>query len=294
VAENEIAELESWIGNERVDEDVLTLAPARGMSALLDLPPEALGPASPLPLGWHWLYFKPATRRSALGPDGHERRGNFLPPVPLAHRMWAGGRLRFPGTLRLGETVQRRSTIATVRSKEGRSGPLVFVTVRHEISNEAGVAIEEEQDLVYRGGSGGGGGPPQPPPEAAEWSESFLADSVTLFRFSALTFNSHRIHYDHRYVTEVEGYPDLVVHGPLIALLLLEAGSRRLGGSVGGSPDGSSGGSPDSLSYRAVSPLFCGEEFTIAGRANPDGQTEVWAAHPERGVAMRATLGSAP
>ncbi|MCH7891643.1 MAG: MaoC family dehydratase N-terminal domain-containing protein [Gemmatimonadetes bacterium] len=264
------------------------------MSAVLDRPPEALGPGSPLPLAWHWLYFKPATRRSALGPDGHERRGDFLPPVPLPRRMWAGGRLRFLGTLRLGEAVQRRSTIATVRSKEGRSGPLVFVTVRHEIANEAGVAIEEDQDLVYRDGSGAGGGPPKPPPEAAEWSESFMADAVTLFRFSALTFNSHRIHYDHRYVTEVEGYPDLVVHGPLIALLLLDAGSRRLEGSTGGSLAGSTGGSPDSFSYRAVSPLFCGEEFTIAGRANPEGQTEVWAAHPERGLAMRATLGSPP
>ncbi len=290
MAENEIAELESWIGNERVDEDVLTLAPARGMSAVLDRPPEALGPGSPLPLAWHWLYFKPATRRSSLGPDGHERRGDFLPPILLPRRMWAGGRLRFLGTLRLGEPVHRRSTIATVRSKEGRSGPLVFVTVRHEIANEAGVAIEEEQDLVYRDGSGAWGGPPKPPPEAAEWSESFLADAVTLFRFSALTFNSHRIHYDHRYVTEVEGYPDLVVHGPLIALLLLDAGSRRLSGSTGGSTRGSMGGLPDPFSYRAVSPLFCGEEFRIAGRANPDGQTEVWAAHPERGLAMRATL----
>ncbi len=290
MAEIEIAELESWIGNERMDEDVLTLAPARGMSALLDRPPEALGPGSPLPLAWHWLYFKPTTRRSTLGPDGHERRGDFLPPIPLPRRMWAGGRLRFLRTLRLGEPVQRTSTIATVRSKEGRSGPLVFVTVRHEITNEAGVAIEEDQDLVYRDGSGAGGGPPKPPPEAAEWSESFLADAVTLFRFSALTLKSHGIHYYHRYVTEVEGYPDLVVHGPLIALLLLDAGSRLLGSSTGDSM----GGSPDSFSYRAVSPLFCGEEFTIAGRANPEDQTEVWAAHPERGLAMRATLGPPP
>ena len=280
--ENEIAEFESWIGKERVDEDVLTVAPARGMSALLDRTPETLGPASPLPLAWHWLYFKPATRRSTLGPDGHERRGDFLPPIPLPRRMWAGGRLRFPGTLRLGEAVQRRSTIASVRSKEGRSGPLVFVTVRHEIENQGGVAIEEEQDLVYRDVSGAGGGSTKPPPEPAEWSESFVADSVTLFRFSALTFNSHRIHYDHRYVTEVEGYPDLVVHGPLIALLLLDAGSRRLGGS------------PGSFSYRAVSPLFTGEEFTIAGRVTEEDETEVWAAHPERGLAMRATMGSGP
>ena len=280
--ENEITKLESWIGKERVDEDVLTVSPARGMSALLDRAPEALGPESPLPLAWHWLYFKPAARRSTLGPDGHERRGDFLPPIPLPRRMWAGGRLRFPGTLRLGEAVQRKSTIASVRSKEGRSGPLVFVTVRHEIENTGGVAIEEEQDLVYRDVSGPGSGSTQPPPEPPEWSESFMADSVTLFRFSALTFNGHRIHYDHRYVTEVEGYPDLVVHGPLIALLLLDAGSRRMGLS------------PGSFSYRAVSPLFSGEEFTIAGRISAEDEMEVWAAHPERGLAMRATMVSGP
>ena len=273
-----MAELESWIGNERVDEDVLTLAPAQGMSAMLDRPAEALGPASPLPPAWHWLYFKPLVRQSALGPDGHEKRGDFLPAIPLPRRMWAGGRLRFLGTLRLGEAVRRRSTIASVRSKEGRSGPLVFVTVRHEIENEGGVTIEEEQDLVYRDGSGAGNSPTKPPPDDAGWSESFVADAVTLFRFSALTFNSHRIHYDHRYATEVEGYPDLVVHGPLIALLLLDAGSRGLDGS------------PESFSYRAVSPLFSGEEFTIAGRSIEADETEVWAAHPERGLAMRATL----
>ncbi len=277
--EIDIAELESWVGNERMDEDVLTMAPARGMCALLDWPAEALGPDSPLPLAWHWLYFKPAARRSTLGPDGHEKRGDFLPPIPLPRRMWAGGRLRFPGTLRLGERVQRRSTIASIRSKEGRSGSLIFVRVRHEITNERGVAIEEDQDLVYRDASGAGGGSSKPPPEPAEWSESFVADAVTLFRFSALTFNSHRIHYDHPYVTGVEGYPDLVVHGPLIALLLLDAGARRADGP------------PDTFSYRAVSPLFSGEKFTIAGRASAEDETEVWAAHPERGLAMRATLG---
>ena len=211
--------------------------------------------------------------------------------------MWAGGRLLFLGTPRLGESVRRRSTIASVRSKEGRSGPLVFVTVHHEIANESGVVIEEEQDLVYRGAAADEGGstgaslrragttdlPPErsgpttPAPEPAEWSETFVADSVTLFRFSALTANSHRIHYDHRYVTEVEGYPDLVVHGPLIALLLLDAGSRWLGG-------------PTDFSYRAVGPLFCGEEFVIAGRTTGTHEVELWAAHPERGLAMRATM----
>ena len=297
----DVAALESWIGKERTDDDVLTVAPARAMSALMDRPPEAVGSASPLPPAWHWLYFNPIVRRSALGADGHERRGSFLPPVPLPRRMWAGGRLRFLGTPRLGESVRRRSTIASVRSKEGRSGPLVFVTVHHEIANEAAVVIEEEQDLVYRGAAadaaGAAGvstgqettteptpersGPTTPASEPAEWSETFTADAVTLFRFSALTANSHRIHYDHRYVTEVEGYPDLVVHGPLIALLLLDAGSRWLG-------------RPTDVSYRAVGPLFCGEEFAIEGRATGTHQMEVWATHPERGLAMQATIASGP
>lgn len=278
--ETELAKLKSWIGNERLDEDVLTISPARGMSAVLDRPPEALGPASPLPPAWHWLYFTPLTRRSALGEDGHERRGSFLPPIQLPRRMWAGGRLRFLGTLSLGEAVQRKSTIVSARSKEGRSGPLVFVTVQHEIANEQGVVIEEEQDLVYRNVSPASGVTTELPPETVEWSETFVTDPVTLFRFSALTFNSHRIHYDHRYVTEIEGYPDLVVHGPLIALLLLDAGSRWLDGS------------PYSFSYRAISPLFSREEFTISGRSTKEDEIEVWAAHPKRGLAMRATLRS--
>ena len=280
--ETEIAKLESWIGNEHLDEDVLTLSPARGMSAVLDRPTEALYPTCPLPHAWHWLYFKPIIRRSALGVDGHEKRGSFLPPIQLPFRMWAGGRLRFLGTLSLGDAVQRRSTIASVRSRKGRSGPLVFVTVRHEIANEKGVAIEEEQDLVYRDISQSSGVQTNPPPEPVEWSETFMADPVTLFRFSALTFNSHRIHYDHPYATETEGYPDLVVHGPLIALLLLDAGSRWLDRS------------PHSFSYRAISPLFSGEEFTISGRTTAKDEAEVWAAHPKRGLAMRATLRLSP
>ena len=262
---HEISHLQRWTGWERVDDDVLTAASVRKMSALLDRPPgKAPGPSASLSPGWHWLYFNPAPRRSELGPDGHAMRGSFLPPVPLPRRMWAGGQLRFLGGLKLGEVVRRRSTIVSIDHKKGRSGPLVFVGVRHQISGEGGqLAIEEEQDLVYRDGSGPAQNPVGPsvgarpaklPPGPAQWSESFSADAVTLFRFSALTFNSHRIHYDVRYATEVEGYRDLVVHGPLTALLLLDAGSRWMGAP------------PRSFSCRATGPLFCGEEFTIAGR----------------------------
>ena len=272
-----MTELASWVARERVEEDVLTLFPARGMAALLDRPSEPFSEGARLPAGWHWLYFRPLPRRSELGPDGHERRGAFLPPVPLPRRMWAGGRLELPGELRLGERVTRRSTVESVREKEGRSGRLAFVTVRHRVEGPRGLAVDEEQHLVYRDGSGGGR--PWGTERAsadADWSETFLADPVTLFRFSALTFNGHRIHYDHPYATAHEGYPALVVHAPLTALLLLDAVCRH------------GGGTPRSFSYRASSPLFAGEEIRLEGRRAGDGSDVVaWAAAPDGAVAMR-------
>ncbi len=275
--------LESWIGRERSEEDVLTLAPSRALSATLDRSAGSLGFGATLPPGWHWIYFTPHARRSHLGRDGHEKRGDFLPPVALPRRMWAGGRLHFSGPLHIGESVRRVSTIESVAEKRGRSGPLVFVTVGHRISGAAGLAVEEQQHLVYRSG----GGPasratPLAPPGTPAWSELFTADVVTLFRFSALTFNGHRIHYDHRYATGVEGYPNLVVHGPLTALLLLDAAGRWTGRAV------------RSFTYRAVGALYADEEFTIAGRETETGVLELWATHPKRGVAMSATAETAP
>lgn len=277
-------EMKEWLGRSRVDRDLLTITPPRGMLALLDRDPRGLDEGSRLPPGWHWLFFRPLVRRSELGPDGHPKRGGFLPPVSLPRRMWAGGRLRFSGPLRLGQRVERRSEIVSIDEKEGRSGRLVFVTVRQELDGGNGTAVVEEQDLVYRepaAPDGGFGGPP--PPGEASWSEEFSADAVTLFRFSALTFNAHRIHYDRPYATGVEDYPDLVVHGPLVALLLLDAGARRVGGT------------PTSFSYRAVSPLFRGESFELAGRGAGGGDGPgLWAAHPERGVAMTAEIETEP
>lgn len=272
-------DLREWVGEERVREDRITPAPVRGMAALLDRDPDRWAPGHVLPAGWHWLYCNPAVPRSELEPDGHEERGRFLPPVPLPRRMWAGGRLRFERPLTIGQRVRRRSVIESIEEKEGRSGRLVFVTVKHRIDAEGAVAVKEEQDLVYREASG-----PDPRtfrgperPGAAEWSEAWSADVVTLFRFSALTFNGHRIHYDRPYATETEGYPGLVVHGPLLALLLLDAGARW------------SGRTPRSFAYRATSPVFRGEEIRIEGRSSgASGPLELWAAHPERGVAMRA------
>jgi 3-methylfumaryl-CoA hydratase len=273
-------DLQAWVGRERVEADVLGLFPARAMAALLDRDPDAFAEGDALPPGWHWLYLNPATPRSLLGPDGHARRGGFLPPVPLPRRMWAGGRLRFPRPLVVGERVERRSRILSVEEKRGSTGRLVRVTVAHEIRGAGGVAVEEEQDLIYREAPGPGEPPRSTPlPEEVAWRETFLPDAVALFRFSALTFNGHRIHYDHPYATRVEGYPGLVVHGPLTALLLLDAATRHAGRRS------------TAFSYRAVGPLFGEQPITLAGRPAGDADAaEAWAAGPGGGIAMRAEV----
>src|SRR5688500_18531002 len=197
-------DLKQWIGRSETLHDVATPTPFAALSATLDRGAERPPDGTELPPLWHWLYFLPLHRASEIGPDGHARRGGFLPPVPLPRRMWAGGRFEFHAPLRIGETVVRTSQIADVSSKSGRSGELVFVRVRHEFANAQGVAFSEEHDIVYRGPSRD----ERPPPVAGtdeQFSRTVTPDPVLLFRYSALTFNGHRIHYDQPYVTQVEG-----------------------------------------------------------------------------------------
>lgn len=263
--------LRQWIGKTETLRDTVTPVPIAALAATLDIEP----PGDGLPPLWHWLYFLPIHRRLELGPDGHPQRGGFLPPVPLPRRMWAGGRLEFRHRLRVGENIARTSQIADVRFKEGRSGPLVFVLVRHEISNEQGVALTEEHDIVYRGPSAqSASAAPTPAPADAAWERTVRPDDVLLFRYSALTFNGHRIHYDRRYATEVEGYPGLVVHGPLMATLL--AGMVE--------------GPIERFEFRAVSPLFDTVPFRICGKPEEDGKTiRLWARDEAGVMAMTAT-----
>lgn len=276
----------AWLGGRRTREEILGPWPARALAATLDRDPEGLVEGARLPWGWHWLHFHDAVRASELGRDGHEVLGRFLPDVPLERRMWAGGRIRFHAPLVLGESVRRVSTVERITPKLGRTGALVFVTVKHEIHGPGGLAVEEEQDIVYRSPptrGRGGGGPSKAageglPPEARVVGR-FQADAVTLFRFSALTFNAHRIHYDHPYATAEEGYPGLVVHGPLLALLLLDAGA------------GLGSGDARSFTYRALAPLFCDEAFELLASPSdvpPHQEVQLWAAHPDRGPAMEA------
>jgi 3-methylfumaryl-CoA hydratase len=271
------AHLRGWIGREERLADVITAAPVAALSATLDRddPPPVNGTVLP-PL-WHWLYFLPHARQCDIGPDGHPRRGGFLPPVELPRRMWAGGRLQFLTPLHVGERVQRISRIADVTVKHGRSGTLVFVLVRHEIGTPAGVAIVEEHDIVYRDAPATGEAPPpgKPAPETPLWHRDVVPDDVLLFRYSALTFNGHRIHYDRRYVTEVEGYPGLIVHGPLMATLLLDLHRRHAEAPV------------RLFKFRAMRPVFDVAPFTVCG----NGNGSLWIRDPDGFVAMEAEAG---
>jgi 3-methylfumaryl-CoA hydratase len=271
----DMANLRQWIGKTESVSDVVTPVPIAALAATLDIDASF----DRLPPLWHWLYFLPVHRWSDLGPDGHPKRGGFLPPVPLPRRMWAGGRVEFHHPLRVGESITRTSTIANVQFKEGRSGSLVFVLVRHEISDTQGVALAEEHDIVYRDLAGAGAGTPASAPDDVVWQRIIHPDDVLLFRYSALTFNGHRIHYDRRYATEVEGYPGLVVHGPLIATLLVElVRANRPQARV------------MRFEFRAVSPLFDTEPFTVCGKPESDGRTiRLWAENSRGGLAMAAT-----
>jgi 3-methylfumaryl-CoA hydratase len=257
-------QLQAWQGRSETVHDVVTAAPVRMLRATLDLPPADV--PDELPPLWHWLYFLPSARQSQLGPDGHPQRGGFLPPVPLPRRMWAGGQLAFFSALRLGDEIRRLSTIDDVKLKTGRTGDLCFVRVRHEISSPRGLALREFHDIVYR--SEPAPGTPEPTYENAPPSmlaRRIVPDDVLLFRYSALTFNGHRIHYDRRYVTEVEGYPGLVVHGPLLATLLAGLAGRQYAGRA-----------PASFAFRAVKPVFDLHPFEACGQPDGPDAAELW------------------
>lgn len=273
--------LESWIGRTQEIRDRTATGPLERLAALLDheTPPWPSGVVPPL---GHWLYFLPHDRQSELGADGHARRGGFLPPVALPRRMWAGSRITFHAPLPLETDVMRRSTIENVEEKAGRSGRLVFVTVRHEIFASGEPVLTDCHDLVFREAPGKEPAAPprgEPAPAAGiSMSRAVTPDPVMLFRYSALTFNGHRIHYDHDYVRNVEGYPGLVVHGPLTATLLLDLYSRHRPDAV-----------VSAFEFRGVSPLFDTGSFMLLGVERDDG-ADLYAVDGGGHVAMKARL----
>jgi len=275
-------EWQDWIGRTQTTHDVVTGTPYAALAATLDRPCARPPAGTPLPPLWHWLYFLPLAPQSSLGPDGHAQRGGFLPPIPLPRRMWAGSAFEFRAPIVVGDALARTSTIERITAKRGRSGELVFVRVRHEIRRERddAPALTEFHDIVYRAAAAPGETPPpaEPAPATPAFARSWLPDPVLLFRYSALTFNGHRIHYDRRYVTEEEGYPGLVVHGPLLATLLLDLLHRER---------------PDArvarYEFRALRPLFDGTPFDVCGSPRADGTVHLWTRDAESAMTMTAT-----
>ncbi|QLL15932.1 FAS1-like dehydratase domain-containing protein [Pseudomonas chlororaphis] len=265
----------AWIGRSQQARDLLSDNLLKRIAATFGEPVPAHGEALP-PL-WQWCFFQEPLAESALGGDGHPARGGFLPPAANRNRMWAGGRLEFLEPLRAGFAADCVSTISHVEEKTGRTGALLFVTVRHEYSQDGRLAIREEQDIVYR--------EPTPPKQASgepliqgDWREPVEPSPTLLFRYSAVTFNGHRIHYDFPYVTETEGYPGLVVHGPLIATLSLRAFCRAHPGAR-----------LRRFAYRGLRPLIAPQPFEVGGRIVRPGVAELWAGN-DAGLAQRGEV----
>ncbi|HWK97803.1 MAG TPA: MaoC family dehydratase N-terminal domain-containing protein [Pseudolabrys sp.] len=273
----DIAYLRTWIGREEIAEDIVSADLARKYHAMFDYPGETPAVGDAVPRLIHFCLTQPAAPTAKLGPDGHPARGGFLPPVPLPRRMWAGGALTFHGDLRVGDRVRRTSRIADVAAKEGRTGTLCFVTVEHTVEADGARLIDERQDIVYRGLDALGGTGKAPPAAAqGRHQRPMRAEPPLLFRYSALTFNGHRIHYDRRYVTEVEGYPGLVVHGPMQAAMLCDYATE-----LRSMP-------PTRFEFRGMSPLFDDDNFAL--HASEAGETlELWTAKANGTLCMTAT-----
>ena len=272
----DIDHLRSWIGREDVAVDHVAEDLARKYHATLDFPGEPPRQGEILPQLIHFCLAQPAVPTTGLGNDGHPTRGGFLPPVPLQRRMWAGGAVTFHGDLRVGDLARRTSRIADVTLKLGRSGSLCFVTVEHRLEANGSLVLEERQDIVYREAAVSGAEAASPPRELGAHRRARQAGAPLLFRYSALTFNAHRIHYDRRYAREVEAYPGLVVHGPLQAAWLCNYAAEIMG-----TP-------PKRFSFRGLSPLFEHDDFALHAR-EAEGGLALWTAREGGPACMSAT-----
>ncbi len=276
---HDLDHLRQWIGRSSQASDIVTAQLVKGLRATLFMEIGDPRPGDAAPWTVHWCLAQPVYPMSELGPDGHPTRGGFLPPVPLPRRMWAGGELEFFDALRVGDETTRTSRIADVTMKTGSTGVLCFVSVDHLVTTSRGTALRERQDIVYRDISTAPATAlaKAAAPPAAKHRETHMADPVLLFRYSALTFNGHRIHYDRDYVTKVEGYPGLIFHGPMQAAFIVELAAKLHGGAA-----------PKKFTYRGLQPLFEGTEFSV--NANDTGAgMELWTANSEGQPTMKGT-----
>ena len=274
---------QQWIDREQTSSDILTARPMEALAATLDRKVLRFNEGDALPALWHWLYFLDPAPQSQLAIDGHPQRGDFLPPIALPRRMWAGSRIHFQRLLCVGASVKRSSKIKSITLKQGRSGDLAFVCVAHEISDHEGLALCEEHDIVYRDYSKekpvADAATAQKPERKADFSKTVNPDPVLLFRYSALTFNGHRIHYDREYASNTESYPGLVVHGPLLATLLVEFLTETY---------------PDQkllhFEFKALKPVFDTGTFHVCvNKINDEGTSKLWIADSEGECCIDAT-----
>lgn len=274
-------EFAGWIGRSMSVDDEVTLPAVRRMAAMLDLDPMAFDHGSVIPPHWYSMFFTANARRSQIGHDGHPKKGDFLPPIPLPRRMFVGRSVSFPGVLRVGDRASKRSEIAAVTQKEGRSGTLVFLKVRHTIEVAGEPVVIEDQEVVYRDAPSGEAKatPPTPVPADGAWAAQYEMDPVLVFRYSALTWNGHRIHYDADYARRAEGYPGCVMNGALTVHLVIEEALRRADGRK-----------LKGLTAKLVKPLFVGGTLVVGGRAPQGGSVEAWAGDEQGALAASCTL----
>lgn len=277
-----VEHLQQWQGKTEQLTEFMAPQPLLRLAATLECPSINATPGSAIPPLWHWTTFTPLAAQSELGHDGHPKLGGFMPPVPLPRRMWAGGRLHWHGQLQLGDMVEKTTTIQSIKHKAGRSGDLVFALLVHEYRQQGALVLREEQDVVYRAPAKPGDPVPAPTPAPTDpaWSKTVTPSSTMLFRYSALTFNSHRIHYDRPYAMQEEGYGGLVVHGPLLATFLGELLRENM-------PQANIA----SFSFRAVRPTLDTHPFMVCGKLAEDGQSAtMWSQDHEGWLTMQAEV----
>jgi 3-methylfumaryl-CoA hydratase len=280
----DLDDLKKHVGRTQTATDVLHPGPANLLRLALGRPERELKEGDPLAPAWLALYFLPRYGPDELRPDGSPRDAGVVPPMPMPRRMFAGERVRFHRPLRLGEAVRRETTLADIALKTGSTGTLVFATVVNRVFGADGLAVEDERRTVFReevkAGERNQAPRRDPAPADAPWRRRVTPDPILLFRYSALTFNSHRIHYDRRWATETEGYPGLVVHGPLTTTLLIDFAR-----------DSSPGRAMRAYTTQARAPLFDVAPFELRGRPTGDGRgAELWAVTPEGTIAMSAEV----
>lgn len=275
------AQFSSWIGRSNTVDDEITLPAVRRMAAMLDMDPQSFEHGTVLAPHWYSMFFTPNAQRSQIGHDGHPRKGDFLPPIPLPRRMFVGRKVHFPGQLRVGDKARKRSEIVAIEQKEGRSGTLVFLTVQHTIEVAERAVVIERQEVVYRDAAGSisSSASPTPLPHNGAWTAEYMMDPVLVFRYSALTWNGHRIHYDADYARNEEGYPGCVMNGALTLHLLIEEALKQ-----------ASGRRLSNLSAKLVKPLFVGEPLTVAGTALDNCAMQGWATNAQGALAATCAL----